>query len=112
MMHDPVFTQESDAGPEVELPDGRKLRLTQRIAAFHRAEQVNDAELIYKITHPDGRTERLVMAFPVRYFFRYEVEHLLERCGFKVVELFGNYDRSPLRDDSPEMVFIAEKRAS
>ncbi len=111
-MHDPVFTKESSPYPEVMLPDGRKLRLTERVAAFHRAEQCNDVELIYNVTHPDGRSERLVFAFTVRYFFHFEVEHLLARCGFRVVELFGNYDRSPLRDDSPEMIFIAEKQGS
>ncbi|MFQ5664209.1 MAG: hypothetical protein ACE5HL_10290 [Terriglobia bacterium] len=50
-----------------------------------------------------------MQTFPLRYFFRYEVEHLLARGGFKVVDLFGNFDRSPLRDDSPEMIFVAEK---
>lgn len=108
-MHDPAFTRESQGYPEVALPDGRKLRLTERIAAFHRAEQTNDVELIYNVTHPGGRTERLVMAFTVRYFFRYEVEHLLARCGFRVVEVFGDYDRSPLADASPEMIFVAGK---
>lgn len=108
-MHDPVYTKESEDSPEVELPDGRKLRRTSRTAAFHRAEQCNDTELIYYVTYPDGRTERLVQAFPFRYFFRYEVEHLLARCGFRVAELFGDYDRSPLTDDSPEMIFIAEQ---
>ena len=26
-----------------------------------------------------------------------------------IVELFGDFDRSPLRDDSPEMVFVVER---
>lgn len=30
-------------------------------------------------------------------------------AGARVAELFGNFDRSPLEDDSPEMVFVAEK---
>ena len=111
-MHDPAFTMESSPHPEVSLQDGRRLRLTERVAAFHRAQQRNDVELIYNITHPDGRSERLVFAFPLRYFFRYEVEHLLARCGLRVVNLFGNYDRSPLGDDSPDMIFIAEKQGS
>ncbi len=108
-MHDPVFQRESAPHPEVTLPDGRKIKLTERFAAFHRGEQRNDVEMFYHVTHPDGRTERLVFAFTLRYFFRYEVEHLLARCGFRVVELFGNFDRSALRDDSPEMIFVAEK---
>jgi SAM-dependent methyltransferase len=108
-MHDPVFRQESSPHPDVTLPDGTRVRLAERIAAFHLAEQYNEVELIYYVTHPDGQSERLVNAFPVRYFFRYEVEHLLVRSGFRVAELFGNYDKSPLQDDSPEMIFVAER---
>ena len=61
------------------------------------------------VTHPDGRTERLTDRFAFRYFFRYEVEHLLARSGFRLVNLYGNFDRSPFVDDSPEMIFVAEK---
>jgi len=110
-INDPVYLNEVEDTPEFELPDGRKLRRTNRTAAFHRAEQYNDVELIFYVTHPDGRAERLVQAFPFRYFFRYEVEHLLARAGLEVVDLFGDFDRSPLTDDSPEMIFIAQARA-
>ncbi|HOZ49244.1 MAG TPA: class I SAM-dependent methyltransferase [Candidatus Hydrogenedentes bacterium] len=93
----------------VGLPGGRVLKRTHRFAGLHPAEQYNDAEMIYYVTHPDGREERLVQGFPFRYFFRYEVEHLLERTGFRVVDVFGNYDESAFGDNSPEMIFIAEK---
>jgi SAM-dependent methyltransferase len=93
---------------DVPMPDGGTLTCSHRIAAFHRSRQYNDVELIYDVTRPDGTTERLVHAFPFRYFFRYEVEHLLARSGFRVVELFGDFDRSPLGDESPEMIFVAE----
>jgi hypothetical protein len=92
------------------MPDGRKVRLTERVTAFHRADQVNDVEMIYRVTHADGREERLAMAFPFRYFFRYEVEHLLARCGFQVEETFGDFDRLTLQDRSPEMIFVARAR--
>jgi hypothetical protein len=29
------------------------------------------------------------------------------RGGFEVEETFGDFDRSALRDDSPEMIFVA-----
>lgn len=111
-LHDPFFLEESKQPWEFTLADGRCIRLKDRIVAFHRAAQVNDVEQIFYVTHPDGRAELLVHAFHMRYFFRYEVEHLLARCGFRVVELFGDYDRSPLRDDSPEMLFLAELPAA
>jgi hypothetical protein len=88
---------------------GRKFRRTGRLAGFHHAAQYNDVELIYYVTSPDGKTERYVQAFPMRYFFRYEIEHLLELTDLKVVDLFGDFDKSAYSGDSPEMIFIAEK---
>ncbi len=106
-MHDPTFLVEKETMPEEELADGRRLRRTERAVAYHRAEQINEVEIIYHLTHPDGRRERVVQAFPFRYFFRYEVEHLLARCGFELEALHGDFDGSALEDDSPEMIFVA-----
>ena len=104
--HDPKFHRESQL-IEYDLPDGRHVKLSERVAAYHRALQCNDVEMIFDVRHADGRTERLLMAWTLRYFFRYEVEHLLARCGFKLEATFGNFDSSPLNDDSPEMIFVA-----
>ena len=109
LVPDPKYTAEIEHPPETELPDGRKLRRASRTSAFHREQQYNDIEITYYVSHPDGKTERLVQSFPMRYFFRYEVEHLLNLCGFRVVELFGDFDRSAFSNDSPEMIFVAEK---
>jgi ubiquinone/menaquinone biosynthesis C-methylase UbiE len=107
-MHDPAFHEEQLIS-EYQMSDGRQVRLIEHVVAFHRAQQRNDVEMIYDVTHPDGRRERLVFAFTVRYFFRYEVEHLLARCGFSVAAEYGNFDGSALHDDSPEMIFVAER---
>ena len=106
-MHDPVHHREMVVS-EYRAPDGRQVRITERVAAFHRSEQRNDVEMIFSVVHPGGRKERLVFAWTLRYFFRYEAEHLLARCGFKVTALYGDFDRTPLHDESPEMIFAAE----
>jgi len=98
--------------PETALPDGRRVRRTTRMAGFHPDKQYNDIELTYYVSYPDGRTERLIQAFPFRYFFRYEMEHLLSLCGFSVVDIFGDFNRSKFSNDSPEMIFVAKKEAS
>jgi len=108
-MHDPVHMRETVV-VEYKTPDGRQVRISERVAAFHRAKQCNDVEMIYTVVHPGGRQERLVFAWELRYFFRYEVEHLLARCGFKVSALYGNFDRTPIKDESPEMIFMAESK--
>jgi SAM-dependent methyltransferase len=109
-MYDPKYWVEQETQKDLKLPGGRTLRCTTRIADFHRDQQINDLELIYYINDPDGKVERLVQAFPLRYFFRYEVEHLLELCGFSVLDLFGDYDKSKFFNDSPEMIFVSEKK--
>src|SRR5947208_15412668 len=82
-MHDPVHMREMLV-TEYKTADGRLVRITERVVAFHRAEQRNDVEMIFSIRHADGRQEKLVFAWTVRYFLRYEIEHLLARCGFRV----------------------------
>jgi SAM-dependent methyltransferase len=94
---------------EFELGDGRRLRRTHRFTSMHRALQWNGIEIIYYLTERDGQVKRLSHSFPFRYFFRYEVEHLLHMSGFRVVAVHGDFDRSPLEDDSPEMIFVAER---
>ena len=106
-MHDPAYMQE-ELVSEYAMPDGRRVRIMERVAAFHRAEQRNDVEMIFYVRDARGKEERLVFAWTLRYFFRYEVEHLLSRCGFKVSAVYGDFDRSPLEDESPEMIFVAE----
>jgi SAM-dependent methyltransferase len=108
-LSDPKYLMEIDVDPRIDLPDGRVLRRTTRTIAFHREEQYNDIEIIHYVHHPNGKEERLVHSFPMRYFYRYEMEHLLTLCGFKIVEFFGDFDRSPFSADSPEMIFVAEK---
>jgi SAM-dependent methyltransferase len=105
-MHDPVFLNETEL-IKYDLPDGRHVALFERVTAFHRALQRNDVEMIFRVTHPGGKQERLVMAWTLRYFFRYEVEHLLARCGFRLEAVYGNFDGSHLADASPEMIFVA-----
>jgi SAM-dependent methyltransferase len=105
-MHDPKFLNESLLA-EYDLPGGRHVAMSERVAAFHRGQQRNDVEMIFRVTHSDGKQERLVMAWTLRYFFRYEVEHLLGRCGFRLEAVYGDFDTSPLEDESPEMIFVA-----
>jgi SAM-dependent methyltransferase len=105
-----VDAKEIEDTPEVELGDGRRMRRAYRNLAKRRAEQTNDIELIYYVTDSAGATTRIVQAFPMRYFFRYELEHLLDRSGFQVESLFGNFDQSPFMDSSPEMIVVAVRK--
>jgi len=108
-VHDTAWMEEKEDAPPTRLPDGRMVRRTVRIAAFHRAAQINDVEFCWYVTHPGGRQEEIRWRVGLRYYYRFELEHLLARAGLRVAGLYGDYDRSALRDESPEMIFMAER---
>ena len=100
--------QEHGEEAAFSMPDGRNVVRRQKTVATNRFTQVNDFELIYYVTHPDGREERLVHAFSLRYLFRFEAEHLLARAGFDVEHVYAGYDKSPYGSTYPgELIFVA-----
>lgn len=107
---DPGRSEEFGDEPAFAMPDGRRILRRARITGRDYFHQMQDTELIYYVTHPDGRHERLVHSFPMRYLFRFEAEHLLARCGFEVEALYADYDRSPYGSKYPgELIFVARK---
>ena len=101
---------EREDTPETPLPDGRTLRRAARIPRVRWTEQVSDTELIYYVApRPGAPPERHVQAFPMRWYMRAELEHLLARCGLRVDAVFGDFDGSALTDESPEQVVVATK---
>ena len=102
--------QEFGDEPEFVSPDGRRVVRRHRIVSRDYANQINHVELLYYVTHPDGREERLVHAFPIRYLYRFEAEHLLARCGFDVENVYADYDKSPYGSKHPgELIFVANR---
>lgn len=96
--------------PEFMMPDGRRVRRRHRFVSRDWFRQVQNVELIYEVSHPDGREEQLVHSTQMRYLFRFEAEHLLARCGFQVESLYADYDKSPYGSKYPgELIFVARK---
>jgi len=46
----------------------------------------------------------------LRYFFRFEMEWMLESCGLEMEALYGNFARGEFTADSSQMVFVARRR--
>jgi SAM-dependent methyltransferase len=103
--------EEHSEEPEFVLDDGRRVTRVHKVVERDLHNQLIHNELIYYVIHLDGSTERLVHAFPMRYFFRFEVEHLLARCGFEIEGLYADYDGSTHDEVYPgELIFVAKKR--
>src|SRR5690606_13848784 len=95
---------------EFTLPDVRRVLWLDKVVSRDLSKQVQDVEIIYDVTYPDGRTERQVQAFPMRYLFRYEMEHLLARTGFTVEHVYADYNRTPYGEKYPgDLIFVAKK---
>lgn len=46
---------------------------------------------------------------PFRFFFRYELEHLIERSKFKQHSILGDYQGNPLNGTSKEFIMVCKK---
>lgn len=55
-----------------------------------------------KLNHDDWE-------LPLRFFFRYELEHLIERSKFNKYNIFGDYLKNELKYDSKDFLVICQK---
>ena len=65
------------------------------------ATQIMDVTFRFEPAQTDGNT-----TVRLRWFYRYEMEHLLARAGFTDVTFYGGYDRRPWRPEG-ETVIVA-----
>ena len=80
-----------------------------RLASVRRdiARQTQDVTIRFE-RRRDGRVVGSESEhFRMRWYYRYELEHLLARAGFAVAALYGDFDRRPFDRDATEMVFLA-----
>jgi ubiquinone/menaquinone biosynthesis C-methylase UbiE len=76
------------------------------------AQQIQEVVFILDEIQIDGRIRRETISFPLRYLHRFEMELLLRNAGFTLVNILGDYDLSSFTDESPRMIFIAQKTAT
>jgi len=72
-------------------------------------EQVVEVDMVFEEHKLDGSVQEHSYTFRMRWLFRWEAQLLLERCGFTILDIFGNYDRSPLTGESPMMLFVCRR---
>lgn len=74
---------------------------------FDTTRQVNRCTQAIETLNAKGETidcEELQVLF--RYLHHHQVNDMLERAGLQAIEVFGDFDGSPLTDDSEEMIYI------
>lgn len=58
----------------------------------------------------DGRQIKKEWKLKMRYFFRYELEHLVNISKLTLVNMFGDYQGNQLDNDSKEFVIVCRKK--
>jgi SAM-dependent methyltransferase len=101
-------SHEAEDTPELRLADGRYMRRTSRVTRVRWVEQISDIELTYYL-RTGSAVDRVVHAFPMRWFTPSELEHLLARVGFRIESVYGTFERRPLTDESPEIIVVATR---
>lgn len=77
---------------------------------FNLANQTLKEDRFYEWTDKNGNFHRKMWSFELSYLFRYEAEFLLENQGFKVENVFGDFNKSPYNYYSGEQIFVARKK--
>ncbi|MDY7039997.1 MAG: class I SAM-dependent methyltransferase [Chloroflexota bacterium] len=72
-----------------------------------QAHQFQHVRFMYDQVQLDGMVKRSAVNFTLRYFFRYEVELLLDKAGFEVEGVYGSYELDAYENACERMLFVA-----
>lgn len=73
------------------------------------AEQTLHVTLIYDEIAADGRLRRTLVPYAARYLWRYEAELLLDKAGYTLEALHGDWDAGPFESASDHMILVARR---
>lgn len=92
---------------DVRFPWGEG-EVVRRVASTRdHARQLIDVRMWYDRYESGRCVETEETRFQMRWYTRFELEHLMVRAGFGDVAIYGDYDRSPVTRESPSLVVVA-----
>ncbi len=74
------------------------------------ARQVLHVTMIYDEIAADGTLRRTVGPYDIRYMARPEAESLLERAGYVLEAVYGDWELGPLAGNSDRLILVARRR--
>jgi len=108
---DVLLDKPDDPGTSEEATDplsGNKVIMRSR-ASHDLERQVLEADFTFEEFDGEGKSVPCVHApLTLRWIYRYEMQHLLELCGFKVEALHGDFERGPFKYGG-EQIWVASK---
>ena len=94
------FDGEYDSGQKIKRIVSTSPDLINQIIQvnFHLEWEEND-----ELHHDDWM-------LPLRFFFRFELEHLIERSKFNQYKIYGDYQKHELNKESKDFIIICQKQ--
>ncbi len=91
-------------------PDTGRLVVAWEHFVYDLTRQVLDGHFIFDEYDASGIVvEKRYAPLTLRWVYRYEMQHLLERAGFAIEALYGDFERRAFGDGG-EQVWVARKR--
>lgn len=80
----------------------------ESVVSTDLARQVRVIRSAYEVIDESGSViAKRFVEWPFRFTYRFEAEHLLERAGFVVEQVYGGYQREPFTSSSTTMLILA-----
>jgi SAM-dependent methyltransferase len=92
---------------EGEYAPGRPLKRTSRMTA-DPVNQLSHVRMKFEWEEGGRRLER-EWSFTLRFFFRFELEHLVQLSRLKMEAFYGDFAGGPLQPDSKEFVILCRR---
>jgi len=73
------------------------------------ADQCQHVQFVYDERDPTGLLRRHVLPFTMRWVYRWELEHLLQRAGLEPEAWYGDYELGPYTSDSSQLIVVAHR---
>jgi SAM-dependent methyltransferase len=74
------------------------------------ARQTLHVTMIYDEIAPEGTLRRTVGPYDIHYMGRFEAELLLERAGYVLEAVYGDWDLSPFEGNCDRLILVARRR--
>jgi SAM-dependent methyltransferase len=84
-------------------PDGGGRVIVAHTARYDTITQIKTAKTFHQFP---GETSEREGSLVLKMYFPQELQALLRHNGFRIVEAYGNYDKSPLQGESPKQIYI------
>ena len=96
---------------EFQLPNGNRVVEKRRYIGVDLVNQLNTDEITFMEYDGDKLIRSRTLPLITRFTFRYELELLLEKCGYKLEAIYRDYDKNPY-DGTGEIITVATKNTA